>query len=110
METLPHELQVKILTYVGWPYPQSLKLDLLHCTTTMEIMRTLYSDCRREVLYNYLQSKRIIHTFAHASQFRRIHLIYNSPKNYVISYVQEYPSFMFYEIKTLLNLSGSVIK
>ena len=97
---LPYEISMRIFLFAGWKHSLLLKKELQHCPVFIEIFQRLYDYKSRE-MRQYLQSEQIIGTFARFTSFQRIHSVYNSPKNYVISYVQEYPSFMLYEIKSL---------
>lgn len=100
---LPYELSLKIFLFVGWRHHNALKKDIQHFCTCLSILTGLY-DHNKDQLRQYLKSECIIKTIAKFSHFHRILYIYNSPKNYFISYVQEYPSFILYDIKQLHSI------
>lgn len=101
---LPYELSLKIFYYyVGWIYPEELKRDLRHCARFVEIFNKLYEEDRTS-LYRHIKSSKVIRRLARCDFFHRILLVHSSPKNFVQSYTQEYPSFLLYEIKTLQNI------
>lgn len=100
---LPDDLSLKIFLFAGWRHPDALKRDIHHFCTCLSILTGLY-DKNKQLLRQYLRSECIIKKIAKLSHFHRILYIYNSPKNYFISYVQEYPSFMLYDIKQLHSI------
>ena len=100
---LPYEISLQIILFLGWYQHPCLKQDLLHCIRLLEIFTSLY-DHNKTQMRQYLKSRNIISAFAKLSRLQRVCLIYNAPKNYLISYVQEYPSFMLYEMETLRNI------